>query len=111
MAHETILVVDDEPAIVQVIGERLGREGYQVRTAGDGATALAAVADEEWPPDLLILDLMLPDIDGLDLLRSLRQAGSNIPVIVLTARDDDVDVIVGLELGADDYVVKPFNPR
>jgi len=111
MAHETILIVDDEPAIVQVIGQRLVSEGYQVRTAGDGATALAAVADEAQPPDLLILDLMLPDMDGLELLRSLRQASSNIPVIVLTARDDDVDVIVGLELGADDYVVKPFNPR
>jgi DNA-binding response OmpR family regulator len=111
MAHETILVVDDEPAIVQVIGERLGREGYQVRTAVDGGTALVAVADETQPPDLLILDLMLPDMDGLDLLRCVRQAGSSIPVIVLTARDDEIDVIVGLELGADDYVVKPFNPR
>ena len=111
MAHETILVVDDEPAIVQVIGERLRSEGYLVRTAGDGSTTLAAVADEGGPPDLLILDLMLPDMDGLELLRSLRQAGSNVPVIILTARDDDVDVIVGLELGADDYVVKPFNPR
>jgi len=111
MAHETILVVDDEPAIVQVIGERLRSEGYLVRAAGDGSTTLAAVADEGGPPDLLILDLMLPDMDGLELLRSLRQAGSNVPVIILTARDDDVDVIVGLELGADDYVVKPFNPR
>jgi len=111
MAHETILVVDDEPAIVQVIGERLGREGYQVRTAGDGRTALAATTDEAKPPDLLILDLMLPDMDGLDLLRSVRQAGSKTPVIILTARDDDIDVIVGLELGADDYLVKPFNPR
>jgi len=111
MAHKTILVVDDEPAIVQVIGERLRLEGYQVRTAGDGGTTLAAFGDEGEPPDLLILDLMLPDMDGLDLLRTLRGAGSNIPVIILTARDDDIDVIVGLELGADDYVVKPFNPR
>ena len=111
MAHETILVIDDEPAIVQVIAERLRGEGFQVCTAGNGQTALAAAADPDHPPDLLILDLMLPDMDGLDLLRSLRQAGSNVPVIVLTARDDDVDVIVGLELGADDYLVKPFNPR
>jgi len=111
MAHETILVIDDEPAIVQVIADRLTSEGYQVRTAGSGETALAAASDESRPPDLLILDLMLPDMDGLDLLRSLRQAGSNVPVIVLTARDDDVDVIVGLELGADDDVIKPFNPR
>ncbi len=111
MAHDTILVIDDEPAILQVIDQRLKGEGFQVRTAGDGKTALAAIADPGRQPDLLILDLMLPDMDGLDLLRSMRRAGSNIPVIILTARDDDVDVIVGLELGADDYVVKPFNPR
>jgi DNA-binding response OmpR family regulator len=111
MAHETILVIDDEPAIVQVISERLHREGFQVSTAATGAAALAAATGAACPPDLLILDLMLPDVDGLDLLRSLRQAGSSVPVVILTARDDDVDVIVGLELGADDYLVKPFNPR
>lgn len=109
MAHETILVVDDEPVVVQVIGERLVREGFQVRAAGTGAGALEAIAGEA--PDLIILDLMLPDLDGFDLLRRLRQSGHALPVIVLTARDDDVDVIVGLELGADDYMVKPFNPR
>lgn len=114
MAHETILVVDDEPAIVQVIRERLEGEGYRVRTAGDGASALAAVEQEQ--PDLMILDLMLPDFDGFEVLRRLRQASGDVergslPVIVLTARDDEVDVVVGLELGADDYVVKPFNPR
>ena len=111
MARDTILVVDDEPAIVQVIGQRLTGEGFQIRAASDGKAGLAALADASRQPDLLILDLMLPDMDGLDLLRSLRQAGSSMPVIILTARDDDVDVIVGLELGADDYVVKPFNPR
>jgi DNA-binding response OmpR family regulator len=114
MAHETILVVDDEPAIVQVIRDRLEREGYRVRAVGDGGSALAAV-EQEWP-DLMILDLMLPDLDGFEVLRRLRgtsgdAAGGSLPVIVLTARDDDVDVVVGLELGADDYVVKPFNPR
>ena len=108
MAHETILVVDDEPAIVQVIRERLLREGYQVRGAGNAQEALAAATD---PVDLIILDLMLPDLDGFDLLRRLRQQGLDLPVIILSARDDDVDVVVGLELGADDYVVKPFNPR
>jgi DNA-binding response OmpR family regulator len=102
-------VVDDEPAVVQVIRDRLAREGFAVRVAGDGRTALAEVA--AGAPDLVILDLMLPDMDGFDVLRGLRQAGSAVPVIVVTARDDDVDVIVGLELGADDYVVKPFNPR
>jgi DNA-binding response OmpR family regulator len=114
MAHETILVVDDEPAIVQVISQRLVREGFQVRAAATGEEALAAVAEEL--PDLLILDLMLPDLDGFEVLRQLRAgaqvpSGRDLPVVVLTARDDDVDVVVGLELGADDYVVKPFNPR
>ena len=108
MAHEKILVVDDEPAIVQVIRERLAREGFQVHAAGNGAAALAAL---QQPLDLIILDLMLPDMDGFQVLRRLRQAGCELPVIILTARDDDVDVVVGLELGADDYVVKPFNPR
>lgn len=108
MAHETILVVDDEPAIVQVIRDRLRQEGFHVRAAGSAGEALAAAGD---PLDLIILDLMLPDLDGFDLLRRLRQQGLDLPVIILTARDDDVDVVVGLELGADDYVVKPFNPR
>jgi DNA-binding response OmpR family regulator len=109
MPHETILVVDDEPAIVQVIRERLEREGYVAMAAGSGEAALGVVAGEA--PDLLILDLMLPDLDGFEVLRRLRQSGQDMPVIILTARDDDVDVVVGLELGADDYVVKPFNPR
>jgi DNA-binding response OmpR family regulator len=109
MPHETILVVDDEPAIVQVIRERLEREGFAAMAAGSGEAALAAVAGEA--PDLIILDLMLPDLDGFEVLRRLRHTGQDMPVIILTARDDDVDVVVGLELGADDYVVKPFNPR
>jgi DNA-binding response OmpR family regulator len=108
MAHETILVVDDEPAIVQVIQDKLLREGFRVRTAGSGEAALATAGD---PLDLIILDLMLPDLDGFEVLRRRRQQGLDLPVIILTARDDDVDVVVGLELGADDYVVKPFNPR
>jgi DNA-binding response OmpR family regulator len=109
MVQETILVVEDEPAIVQVIRERLNLEGFAVHAAGSGEAALAAFDAE--PPDLLILDLMLPGIDGFEVLRRLRQAGHQTPVIVLTARADDVDVVVGLELGADDYVLKPFNPR
>jgi DNA-binding response OmpR family regulator len=109
MVQETILVVDDEPAIVQVVRDRLTREGFAVCAASSGKTALSAVSADE--PDLMILDLMLPDEDGFEVLRRLRQSGHDLPVIVLTARDDDVDVIVGLELGADDYVVKPFNPR
>ena len=109
MAQEIILVVDDEPAIVQVISERLSREGFSVRTAFDGESALAGAFQAT--PGLVILDLMLPDMDGFEVLRQLRQGGFDVPVIILTARDDDVDVVVGLELGADDYVVKPFNPR
>ncbi len=109
MEKETILVVDDEPAILQIIQERLEREGFAVHTAGSGEEALASV--EAGAPDLIILDLMLPGIDGFDVLRAVRQAGHQVPVIVLTARDDQVDVVVGLELGADDYIVKPFNPR
>lgn len=109
MTQDTILIVDDEPAIVQVIHERLAREGFAVVSAHNGEAALSAL--EHHRPDLIILDLMLPDVDGFEVLRRLRQSGYDLPVIVLTARDDDVDVIVGLELGADDYVVKPFNPR
>jgi DNA-binding response OmpR family regulator len=109
MAKETILVVDDEPAIVQVVRERLVLEGFVVRAAVDGTSALDAI--EEYPLDLIVLDLMLPDLDGFEVLRQLRQSGCDLPVIILTARDDDVDVVVGLELGADDYVLKPFNPR
>ena len=107
MTH--ILVVDDEPAIVTVIRERLEREGLQVRAVASGEEALAAI--EARPADLVVLDIMLPGIDGFEVLRRLRNAGHTVPVIVLTARDEDIDKIVGLELGADDYLVKPFNPR
>lgn len=109
MAHELILIVDDEPAIVQVIYDRLTREGFSALAAGSGQAALSAISQHQ--PDLAILDLMLPDMDGFEVLRQLRQGGDDLPVIILTARDDDVDKVVGLELGADDYVVKPFNPR
>jgi DNA-binding response OmpR family regulator len=109
MAHETILVVDDEPTIVKVICDRLEGEGFELRTAADGETALAALSQDL--PHLLVLDLMLPDIDGFEVLRRLRNSGHDLPVIILTARDDDIDIVVGLELGADDYMVKPFNPR
>ncbi len=107
MGH--ILVVDDEPAIVTVVRERLERDGFTVRAAASGEEALAHIDAD--PSDLVVLDLMLPGIDGFEVLRRLRSAGHTVPVIVLTARDEDVDKIVGLELGADDYLVKPFNPR
>jgi DNA-binding response OmpR family regulator len=104
-----ILVVDDEPAIVTVVRERLERDGFSVRGVATGEEALAHLEAE--PADLVVLDVMLPGIDGLEVLRRLRGQGNLVPVVVLTARDEDVDRIVGLELGADDYLVKPFNPR
>jgi len=107
MGH--ILVVDDEPAIVAVVRERLEREGFAVRAVASGEEALAHV--EADPADLIVLDVMLPGIDGFEVLRCLRSAGRTVPIILLTARDEDVDKIVGLELGADDYLAKPFNPR
>ncbi len=107
MAH--ILVVDDEPAIVTVVRERLEREGFGVEAVASGEEALAHLETDT--ADLVVLDVMLPGIDGFEVLRRLRGAGDTVPVILLTARDDDVDKIVGLELGADDYLVKPFNPR
>ena len=107
MGH--ILVVDDEPAIVTVVRERLEQEGFAVRTVASGEEALTHLDTD--PADLVVLDVMLPGIDGFQVLRRLRNAGHSVPVIMLTARDDDVDKIVGLELGADDYLAKPFNPR
>ena len=104
-----ILVVDDEPAIVTVVRERLEREGFAVQAVASGEEALAHLDAD--PADLVVLDVMLPGIDGFEVLRRLRGSGCQVPVIVLTARDEDVDKIVGLELGADDYLVKPFNPR
>ncbi|RME52782.1 MAG: DNA-binding response regulator [Caldilineae bacterium] len=103
-----ILLVDDEPHILELCQMYLAAEGFTVRTASQGAAALAQI--EEEPPDLVVLDLMMPEMDGWEVCRRIRQQG-DLPIIMLTARDDDVDKIVGLELGADDYVTKPFNPR
>jgi DNA-binding response OmpR family regulator len=104
----TILVVDDEKNIVQLARLYLDKEGFQVESAFDGEQALEKVKTVR--PDLVILDIMMPGMDGLSVAKELRKT-SNIPIIILTARGDDVDRIVGLELGADDYVTKPFNPR
>jgi two-component system OmpR family response regulator len=104
-----VLVVDDEPRIVEVVKAYLEREGYLVSTASDGAAALERARADA--PDLLVLDLMLPGRSGFDVLRELRTGGSNVAVILLTARDDVVDRVAGLEIGADDYVTKPFEPR
>jgi DNA-binding response OmpR family regulator len=107
MERGTILVVDDEPNIAELIELYLSREGFQVVKADSGEGAVQAVADHR--PRLVVLDIGLPDIDGLEVCRRLRRT-STIPVIFLTARDGEVDRVVGLELGADDYVTKPFSP-
>ena len=104
----TILVVDDEKNIVQLARLYLNKEGFRVEAAYDGAQALEKARTLR--PDLIVLDIMMPEPDGLEVCRELRKT-SNVPIILLTARDDDIDRIVGLELGADDYVTKPFNPR
>lgn len=108
MSHATILLVDDEPNIVELGRLYLEAAQYHVLTAADGKGALAQAEKER--PDLIILDLMLPDLDGWEVCRRLRQS-SQTPIIMLSARSEDVDKIVGLELGADDYMTKPFNPR
>ncbi|MBN1440371.1 MAG: response regulator transcription factor [Anaerolineales bacterium] len=105
---KTILVIDDEPKITNLVRDYLVRSGFVVFTARDGREALAAAREHK--PDLLIVDLGLPDLDGLDLIRTLR-AQSSTPTIILTARDEETDKILGLELGADDYVTKPFSPK
>ncbi|HZB23915.1 MAG TPA: response regulator transcription factor [Gaiellaceae bacterium] len=104
----TVLVVDDESIVRDVVVRFLRREGYRTLEAGDGDTALALVETES--PDLVVLDLMLPGTDGMSVCRRIR-ARSELPVIMLTARAEEADRIVGLELGADDYVTKPFSPR
>ena len=104
-----ILVVDDEPHIVEVVSAYLVRDGHEVSTAADGDTALdLALATS---PDVIILDVMLPRRSGFEVLRELRAAGGASAVIMLTARDDVIDRVAGLEIGADDYVTKPFEPR
>jgi DNA-binding response OmpR family regulator len=105
---KTILVVDDEPKIVKLVRDYLERAGFSVQVASDGKTALSVARTEK--PDLMILDLGLPYLDGLDVTRELRKV-SNMPVIMLTARSEESDKLIGLELGADDYVTKPFSPK
>ena len=104
----TILVVDDEPKITQLVRDYLERAGFNVVTAGDGREALMRARTES--PDLVVLDLGLPQLDGLDVTRLIRRE-TDVPIIMLTARDDETDKLIGLELGADDYVTKPFSPR
>jgi DNA-binding response OmpR family regulator len=109
MSGELILVVDDEPNIIQLARLYLEREGFHVQGVGDGRAALEAVL--RLRPAMMVLDLMLPQVDGLEVCRRLRAEGSVLPILMLTARDEDIDKILGLEMGADDYLTKPFNPR
>ena len=103
-----VLVVDDEPRIAEIARDYLARAGYRVTTRGNGADALALARSA--PPDLIVLDLGLPQMDGLDFTRALRKH-SNVPIIMLTARVDESDKLIGLELGADDYITEPFSPK
>ncbi len=109
MPAELVLLVDDEPAILQLAQMYLERDGFRVEEAGDGEEALALV--DRRKPDLMVLDVMLPKVDGFEVCKRLRAAGQQLPILMLTARDEDIDKILGLELGADDYLTKPFNPR
>ena len=109
-AHGTVLVVDDEPTIVEVVGRYLERAGYETLEAADGPTALQVA--EQGHPDLIVLDVMLPGLDGIEVMRRLHERpGSPVPVILLTARGEEPDRLAGLRRGADDYVVKPFSPK
>jgi two-component system, OmpR family, response regulator CpxR len=108
MEDDTLLVIDDDTELCDLLRDYLGQEGFRVNVCNDGPSGLARALAER--PDLVILDVMLPGASGFDVLRRLRQS-SRVPVIMLTARGDDVDRIVGLEMGADDYLGKPFNPR
>lgn len=102
-----ILIVEDEPAMAAALLDGFGYEGYKVEHAGDGEAALDAVAER--PPDLMVLDIMLPKKSGLDVCKELRADGNTLPIILLTAKSQELDKVLGLKLGADDYVTKPFS--
>lgn len=106
--HE-VLIVDDEPMVREVVAQYLERDGFKVRSASDGAAALLELNSS--PPDVVVLDIMLPLVGGLDVLTELRRQSDDIAVILLTANGAEEDRVHGLDLGADDYVVKPFSPR
>jgi len=111
MAHEKILIVDDEEDIIELLSYNLSREGYRVEGVQSGEEAIEKVRSAQ--PDIIVLDLMLPGIDGLEVCRILKNdpAAAYIPIIMLTAKGEDADIVAGLELGADDYITKPFSPR
>ena len=109
MSQERVLVVDDEPIVTEVVQRYLAREGYRVTVAADGESALKLA--RETGPDLIVLDLMLPQLSGLEVCRLLRREHNDVPVIMLTAKGEEIDRVIGLEVGADDYLVKPFSLR
>jgi DNA-binding response OmpR family regulator len=109
MTGDLVLIVDDEASIVQLASMYLEREGFETIAVGNGIAAIEEVRKSK--PDLLVLDIMLPGLDGFEVCKQLRAEDNPIPIIMLTARDDDIDKILGLEFGADDYLTKPFNPR
>jgi len=109
MPSDLILLVDDEPSIIQLACMYLEREGFRAESVGDGQAALETVASRH--PALIVLDVMLPKMDGFEVCRQLRAKDDPVAILMLTARDEDIDKILGLELGADDYLTKPFNPR
>ena len=109
MARSRILIVDDNKKIVEVVQAYLERDGYTALTAFDGLVGLESARHQR--PDLIVLDLLLPGMDGLDVCRVLRAEGNQVPIIMLTAKTTETDKLIGLELGADDYVTKPFSPR
>jgi DNA-binding response OmpR family regulator len=106
---ETILVVEDEPSLQETLAYNLQKQGYTVETASDGRAALEIARRVQ--PDCLLLDIMLPGLDGVEVCKTLRREGFSAPILMLTARDDEIDRVVGLEIGADDYITKPFSMR
>ena len=109
MSGELVLIVDDEPNIVQLARMYLEREGFRVESVMDGRAALHTIS--QLMPHMVVLDIMLPELDGMEVCRRLRSEQNQVPILMLTARDEDIDKILGLEMGADDYLTKPFNPR
>ena len=105
----TVLIVEDEKSIVDILRFNLEKEGYAVLTAYDGESGLEQAVNSG--ADLILLDVMLPKMNGFDVCRRLREKGSSVPVIILTAREEEADKVLGLEIGADDYITKPFSMR
>lgn len=106
---KTILIVEDEPNIVDILSFNLMKEGYQTIEAYDGTTGLQLAKEQN--PDLILLDVMLPGINGFEICKAIRASGSAVPILMLTAREEETDKVLGLELGADDYITKPFAVR